>query len=168
MESFRNVLGRIEKAVDTCVICISGSLLLSVTILIFVQVICRYLLQSSLSWSEELTRYLMVWIVFLSAGYVLNKGGHANVDLLLNMVPVRSRIWLGRFIIVLLAVFAGILIRYGAMLMRFGSRQKSSALQIPMHYVYAAIPIGGALLVFYCLTMLVRKPVAEKAGHAAE
>ncbi len=163
METLRSVLHKLEKAVDSCVVAICGSLLFTITILIFVQVICRYVLQNSLSWSEELTRYMMVWIVFLAVGFVLSKGGHANIDMLLNRFSPGARRVVEKGSLLLIIVFSGIVIRYGFVLMRFGRKQVSSALELPMHYVYLAIPIGGALLIFYCIVLLFRR----KEGDAS-
>ncbi|MCC8193856.1 MAG: TRAP transporter small permease [Deltaproteobacteria bacterium] len=157
METLRNVLYKLEKAVDKCIVLVCGSMLLGITALIFIQVIFRYILQNSISWSEELTRYMMVWIVFLASGYVLSKGGHANIDMLLNRFSPKMRSVAVKGSLLLIMVFSGLVIRYGFMLMRFGKRQISSALEIPMNYVYLAIPIGGALLIFYCLVLLCRR-----------
>lgn len=156
METLRNVLFKLEKAVDSCIVLICGSLLFAITALIFIQVVFRYVLQDSISWSEELTRYMLIWIVFLAAGYVLNKGAHANIDLLLTRFSPAMRTVVEKISLLLIMAFSCIIIQYGFMLMRFGKRQISSALTIPMHYVYLAIPIGGALLIFYCLVLFVR------------
>ena len=156
MEKIRDGLFRLEKVVSKGVEVVCCSLLLGITVLIFVQVIFRYVLQNSISWSEELTRYMMIWAVFLSAGYVLRRGAHANIDMLVNTFSPKVKILLGTGSLLLIMAFSVVIIRYGLVLMRFGSRQISSALQVPMHYVYLAIPIGGALLLFYCLFLLCR------------
>jgi len=156
METLRDLLLRLEKAVDACVVLVCGSLLFGITILIFVQVIFRYVLQNSISWSEELTRYMMIWAVFLASGYVLSKGGHANIDMLVSRFSPKMRAVFEKGSLLLIMGFSCLIIRYGFVLMRFGKRQVSSALEIPMNYVYMAIPIGGALLVFYCLALLFR------------
>ena len=156
METLRNFLFTLEKAVDKCVVLVCGSLLFGITMLIFVQVIFRYLLQNSISWSEELTRYMMIWAVFLASGYVLSKGGHANIDLLVSRFSPKIRVVVEKGSLLLILLFSCLVIRYGFMLMWFGRRQISSALEIPMNYVYLAIPIGGFLLVFYCLVLLMR------------
>ena len=156
-EQFYTAMLTLEKIVDRVVAGITGSLVGLVTILIFVQVIFRYVLQDSLSWSEELAKYMMVWIVFLSSGYVLSKGGHANIDFIINIVPPRWRRLLEQGTSCLLLFFSVLLIRHGLVLMEYGSLQKSSALQIPMSYVYLAIPIGGVLLAFYCVLIIVKR-----------
>ena len=156
METFRHSLLEIEKIVNRGVEVVCCSLLVGITVLIFVQIIFRYLLQNSISWSEELARYMMIWTVFLAAGYVLSKGAHANIDMLINRFSPTMRMVLEKGSLLLIMAFAVIMIRYGLMLMRFGSRQISSALGVPMGYVYLAIPIGGVLLLFYCLALMYR------------
>lgn len=159
VENLRDVMFKLEKIVDKCVVSICGSLLFGITILIFVQVIFRYILQNSISWSEELTRYMMIWAVFLASGYVLSKGGHANIDLLVSRFSPTMRTIVEKGALLLIMAFSCLIIRYGFVLMRFGKRQISSALEIPMNFVYLAIPIGGALLVFYCMVLLCRPKV---------
>ena len=156
MEILRNGLCKLEKIVDKSVEIVGCSLLLGITVLIVAQVIFRYVLQNSISWSEELTRYMMVWAVFLSCGYVLNKAAHANIDLLISRFSPQMRMLMEKGSLLLIMMFAVIIIRYGLVLMRFGHRQISSALAVPMGYVYLAIPIGGALLLFYCLVLFFR------------
>ena len=52
----------------------------------------RYVLNDSLSWSEELAKYAMLWMVFLGAPIALRTGGHPNIEILLNLVPRRFSI----------------------------------------------------------------------------
>ncbi|HQL37242.1 MAG TPA: TRAP transporter small permease [Bacillota bacterium] len=116
----------------------------------FQQVISRYLLGNSLVWSEELSRYILTWIVFLGTGYVLGQGGHASMDLL-EMLPQNIRKVLSYISNLFVIIYSFIMIKYGIEFLLIGMRQKSSAMQIPMSIVYIALPLGGLMIMIYCL-----------------
>ncbi|HQE66756.1 MAG TPA: TRAP transporter small permease [Bacillota bacterium] len=116
----------------------------------FQQVISRYLLGNSLVWSEELSRYILTWIVFLGTGYVLGQGGHGSMDLL-EMLPQNIRKVLSYISNLFVIIYSFIMIKYGIEFLLIGMRQKSSAMQIPMSIVYIALPLGGLMIMIYCL-----------------
>ena len=157
MEYINNSLLKAEKYVRKVILAIVCFLMVETTLLIFMQVIFRYLLNNSLSWAEELCRYSTVWLVFLGTGYVLGMGAHTNMDLLVSRLPEKIGAVLEKFNAVLLVFFGFMLIRYGYVFFKLGMRQRSSAMTIPMHYIYVAIPIGGCLILFYALLVLLRK-----------
>ena len=59
-------------------------------VLVFANVVSRYLLNASIIWVEELTRYMMVWVGFLGSGLVLRLGAHIAVDILQDRLPRRA------------------------------------------------------------------------------
>lgn len=61
------------------------------TAVMFAGVVWRYVFNSSLVWSEELTRYLFIWFVFLSASYAVTTKSHIRVDALNMMIPIKIR-----------------------------------------------------------------------------
>jgi TRAP-type C4-dicarboxylate transport system, small permease component len=145
-----------QKYVDYCVVVSAGTAIFCSTIMVFVQVIFRYVLEDSLSWSEELLRYVLIWSVFLSTGYVLARGEHTCLDIGLATLAPKLRYHLECISVTLMFFFGGLLLRYGITYAQYGSRQKSSALQIPMSWIYIAIPIGGALIMYYCIIMYIK------------
>lgn len=148
---------KIKDALDKLVVNSTMILFALMTIIVFAQVIFRYVFHNSLSWSEELARYMLVWIIFIGAGYVLGQGGHVNLDVLFTRFPEKARFILNKISAVLLLSFSFIMVRYGIELMTIGLNQKSSAMQIPMYLVYIAIPLGGLITMFYCLYILLDK-----------
>lgn len=143
-------LKKLKIIMDKTILAFTSALFLIMVILVFSQVIFRYVFHNSLSWSEEISRYLLVWIIFLSAGYVLGQNAHIYLDVLFNRFPRKLRGVLHKVNSVLLLCYAFIMTYYGFELMMIGTRQKSSAVEIPMVLVYIALPIGGLLLMFYC------------------
>lgn len=119
-------------------------------IVVFAQVVCRYVVHSSLPWSEELSRYCMIWVVFIGVSAGIKAGSHMGVDALLLALPdrVRKVVELATKLITLIfcLIFFTVSLRYTIML--FNSGQKSATLFIPIAFAFMAIPIGflgGAL-----------------------
>lgn len=152
---------RLKDYVDKFVVNTTIGLFIVMTLIVFMQVIFRYVFRNSLTWSEEIARYMLVWIIFIGAGYVLGQGAHVNLDILFTRFPGKLRFILAKINAVLLLGFSFIIIRYGYELMTIGFKQKSSAMQIPMNYIYTVIPLGGLIIMFYCLYALFDKGEKE-------
>ena len=145
MQSFENAL---YKFLDYA----CAFLILALTLLIFWQVVARYVMNNSLTWSEELGRYMFVWITFVGLPAALKAGAHVAIDLLLKKTH-------GAFHMTILTVNAvatfliGLVICVsGCRLVALGVGQISSAMQIPMQYVYVIIPVSGLCLAFFAVT----------------
>lgn len=115
----------------------------------FVAVIFRYVLNDSLVWSEEVARYLFVWIVFLGAAIGVRQRQHIAIDVLGSRPGPRTRsalAWLARAATL---AFAALLVVPGWSFVRVGMSNSSPALQIPMGLVYLAPVVGGVLIIVY-------------------
>lgn len=117
------------------------------------QVFTRFALASPSSYTEELARYLLIWIGLLGAAYASAKGQHLAIDLLPRRLSGRKS---GRTLAVVIELsvlsFAGVvLVGGGFHLVRLtlGLGQRSAALGIPMGWVYAALPLSGVLFVWF-------------------
>lgn len=154
---------RFASALDRACDCINRAseigigLLIAATIAVtFLQVVCRYGLDSSLSWSEEFSRYAFIWAIFLGAGSVARRGQHMAVEALRGILRDRPRHLLERGIgavgIVFFAVFA-----YTAIVLTENAMgQISTALEIPIAVVYASAPLGAALTVLHLANGIVQ------------
>ncbi|WP_420460702.1 TRAP transporter small permease [Neolewinella sp.] len=109
-------------------------------------VFTRYVMADQASWSEELARFLLIWIGVLGAAYASGQRMHLSIDLLANK-PVR-------LIAALIILFALAVFVVGGMqlvLLTAELGQTSPALGVPMSLVYAVVPISGLLIIFYRL-----------------
>ena len=117
-------------------------------VLVTVQVVMRYVFQSSLSWSEELTRYLYIWQTWLGVSYAAKKGSHLRITIFSDKLKGKARLGLEIFVTVVWIGFAIFVCYQGLSAIKtiatFG--QKSSALRIPMQFCYASIPVGMVLM----------------------
>ena len=98
----------------------------------------------------------MVWAVFLACGYVLSRGEHTCLDLDFGNLSPKLKRLLVNVSLVLIGLFGVLLVHYGAVFVYYGGFQNSSAMQIPMSWVYLAIPVGGVLIIYYCVLLLIK------------
>ncbi len=129
-------------------------LMAAISVIIFVQVVSRYAFNHSLYWSEEVGRYILIWITFLGASIGVKRLSHIGIDFIYNRVPEKLRFFIDLFIIALGLFFAFVLLYFGYKIAYFVRFQKSSALLIPMTVPYAAICAGGAIIFIHYLNTL--------------
>jgi TRAP-type transport system small permease protein len=130
------------------------ALILGMVLLIFGQVIFRYALNYPLAWTEELSRHFMIWAGFLGAAVGYRRKAHMGVDILVAHLPAPLRRRAERLVHIAAAGFAGFLVYQGGLVASKTMQQLSSALTIPMGYIYASVPVGGALMAAFALEKL--------------
>jgi TRAP-type C4-dicarboxylate transport system permease small subunit len=121
------------------------------------QVASRYILKSPSSFTDELARFLFIWIGLLGAAYVTGKQMHLAIDLLQSRLTALGRRRLQVLIQLLIILFAvAILVVGGARLVYVTLKlnQTAPALELPLGYVYAVVPLSGLLMTFYALVNL--------------
>jgi TRAP-type C4-dicarboxylate transport system permease small subunit len=140
------------------------------------QVFMRYVVRSSLSWSEELTRYLFVWTGFMAIGYCYRRWSSLKIDALVSILPKKARMALDILVnISTIVLFVFVLIASRRiMLSRATQMQVSPAMQIPMSWLYAAPVVGFAIAIIrvvQCVIVQLREllcgPKDDKKGEAA-
>ncbi|KGP90636.1 C4-dicarboxylate ABC transporter permease [Pontibacillus chungwhensis BH030062] len=139
---WRSILDRINKLTED----ITALFLLIMVLLVFVKILTRVLFQSSFPWTEELSRYLMIWITFLGASIAFKYAAHIGFDLIVNKLPgMLKKIFQVISAIACLTFFILLIVK-GYELCGRSMVQSSPALDLPMAYVYAIIPISGILM----------------------
>ena len=126
-------------------------LMLGMVSIIFLQVVSRYFFSNSLSWSEELGRYLFVWMTFIGSAIAVRNKLHVSLDMIIKILPPPLQKLCLVISYVSMAIFTSVLIYGGYQFVARGSHQISAAMQLPMHYVYIVLPIGGGLIFFYLM-----------------
>ncbi|MDI6726588.1 MAG: TRAP transporter small permease [Smithellaceae bacterium] len=111
------------------------------------QVIYRYILEAPLPWSEELARYLMVWLVLLGAGLGLRAKALIGMEALINVFPAPLKRFAVETVLLFSLLFLAIVFAYGIKLTIMNHAQFSPAMEIPMSLPYAAIPIGALFMI---------------------
>lgn len=135
------LLCRIEEAVIAL-------LLSSASLILFVNVVARYVFNTGLVWAEEVVRYQIIWLVFIGGSVAARKGIHIGVEAVLHLLPDAMARLLRIAVAALCVLFCALLVYYGADLVAqtrmFG--QKTPAMQAPFWMIQLAIPVGAALM----------------------
>ncbi len=145
----------VDRLLEWILIVIVGAM----TINVLWQVFTRFVLSSPSSYTDELARYLLIWAGVLGAAYGVSKRFHLAIDLLPRALAGKRRIFLEMFIEVCILAFAfSVMVLGGSQLVSISLQlgQTSAALQISLGYVYSAIPLSGALIVFYNVAFIGR------------
>ena len=115
-------------------------------------VLTRYLLGSQADWSEELARFLLIWVGILGAAKASGQRRHLSIDLLMPKLGEKSQRRLFFFINIIIIIFALTVMVIGGFRLMYITQvlgQLSAALRIPMYLVYAVVPLSGILVVYY-------------------
>ncbi len=120
-------------------------------------VLTRYLLNAQSSWTDELARYLLIWIGMMGAAYASGQNLHIAIDLISATLSQRNQKRLTAFIAMLISAFVFLAfiiggIRYVYIAFKLG--QQSPALHIPMGVVYGIFPLAGFIIIYFKLNDL--------------
>jgi TRAP-type C4-dicarboxylate transport system permease small subunit len=138
-------------------------------VIIFAQVVTRYLFGYTPEWSEELARFLFVWVVFLGSALIMGESGHLAVQFLPDKFKGTA---FGTVLDVIINVsgyvFIILLLTQGWKMTSIMTFQRAPGLDIPMSWVYVIIPVSCVLMLLYLLkeTLRIIKTVAgPKTGQ---
>jgi TRAP-type C4-dicarboxylate transport system permease small subunit len=140
---------RLVQILDRVLDLLLFAVLASMAGIVFVNVFCRFVLQFSLSWADELAQVLMVWLTFLGAGVAMRDRLHYAFDYLVRSLPWR---WQRRVVILgyLLSIAMTLaLIYWSAKVSLLITDWVMPATGMPRSWVYAACPVGCTFLLIY-------------------
>ena len=136
-----------------------------IVIVMFAQVFFRYVLNNSLSWSEEVVRFLFIWLTFFGAAINIRDQWHIRVDFFVTRLPKRwsRRVFLlGSLLVVLFLLF---LVGGGLVWVYYAEGASSSALGLPLNLVlYGALPITSVAGCYYAIRNI-RKEMLQQEGR---
>ena len=114
-----------------------------------VTVFTRYILNFVPSWSEEVPRYLLVWITYLGAALAVKYKEHISLDFFFNLMPLRAR-QVGHLLLNgLIAIVGLIMLIYGIGLVNHFGDDLMESIPVKNFWLYLAMPISGAMMVLY-------------------
>jgi TRAP-type C4-dicarboxylate transport system permease small subunit len=122
------------------------------------QVFTRFVLQDPSPYTDELARYLLIWVGLVGAAYAMGKRMHLAIDLLPLRLTGRAHHALNLLIDLLVMLFAFFVMVFGGarlVALTLMLEQTSAALQVPLGYVYMALPVSGLLIMFYTAIFMV-------------
>ena len=152
LTKFDNLLAKGEAVVIIAMVAV-------MTVAVFLQVLYRYVLTQPLHWSEELARYLFVWLSILGATLGLQKRGHFGLDFFFQMLPEQAKRCMGFFIHLLMGAVVLVILVQGITLVQKTVLQESPAMGISMSWAYASLPVGGALMAIHLFVIFLKDAV---------
>ena len=151
----------LNKAIETFLVLIFSLLVLDVVW----QVVSRYVVGQSSSFTEEFARFALIWLTVLGAAYINGqKEGHLSMDFLLSKLPLEKQKKRQKIIQLIMAIFALVVMIIGGgnlvyITLKLG--QISPALLVPLGLVYAIVPISGAIIIFFSVYHIKRTLKSE-------
>ena len=136
-----------------------GAIMVGATFLLFFNVILRYVFASGITWAEEMTRYTLLWTVFVGAGVVTREGTHVSMEAFFNLWP--AKLQRGGLLAIHLFCIAtiAVIVYFGISMVRLvvETEQVSEAAFLPMWIIYGAVPVGGILMILGYLETALRQ-----------
>ena len=136
---------------------VEGLIILGATTIVSVvttEVVLRYLFKHSLIFTEELSRYLMVWIVFLGSALAVRDGSHIHINFLTKRFDPRIRAWFRLSAHILTILFLVFIVVEGIKILPQQLYQMCITINISLFYFYLAIPVGSILMIIFLLPIL--------------
>lgn len=150
MSAFHKILAPVDRALSVILVVMMALLVVDVTW----QVLTRFILPQPSSFTEEVARFLLIWLGLLGGAYAYRLHSHLGFDLIVSKVSESKAVLLFRICCVLVACFAiSVLIVGGSNLvfLTWSLGQHSAVLNIPMAYIYIVLPISGVLFLMYSI-----------------
>tara|TARA_B100000927_G_scaffold51867_1_gene38892 strand:- start:1371 stop:1829 length:459 start_codon:yes stop_codon:yes gene_type:complete len=144
----KQIRSQLDKIIELLLVSILSAMVINV----LWQIITRYFSASPSSFSDELARYLMIWLGLIGSAYVSGKKEHVSIDYFLKKLNHKKRVLLNRlidFIILFFAFFVMIIGGGHLVFVTIKLEQLSPSLQIPLGFVYSVIPLSGLIIIFY-------------------
>jgi TRAP-type transport system small permease protein len=149
---------RLVRAIDRACQSVVACLVVIMVAVVFAQVVFRYAVVRPIYWGDELSRYLFVWISFVGAAVAMGGRIHYGFDYLTEKCPPAVRRAISLLMTLLAVGFFMTCLVYGWESIRVVSVQRSPSLQIPMGWVYAALPVGSALMLLHLIEQALVQP----------
>ena len=128
------------------------------------QVFNRFVLNQSLSWSEELMVYANIWMVFLAVPVAYNRGAHIGMNLFVKGLPPKGQLILALAIDIMWVGLAAAIVFYTSVVMGVASNQNSPALGLRMDRAYLGLVVGGTFLGLLALRKVVVSVCQLRSG----
>ena len=153
----RLLLDRFEEIVG-------GAAFVAMTVMVFVNVVCRYLFNDPIPGSDELATLAFTWSTFLGASLGIKRQIHLGIEFVTRLFPPRVQALCGVLVSALIGLFALLLLFYSWHIMRSAHLKLTPVLQWPYTIVYLAVPVG-ALLMLLRLAPIVRMQLRRLTGR---
>jgi TRAP-type C4-dicarboxylate transport system permease small subunit len=132
-----------------------GLLIAALIVPVFMQVLARYTgIIPTYLWTEELAKFIFIWIVMLGSMVAVWEGTHFEVHVIPDAKSSLGRLWQRGFVLVFVSIFALLFARYGIDYAKFGAKQTSVMMQINLLWIYITVPLAGFVWATFALFRL--------------
>ena len=135
-------------------------LVAAITVIVALGVFFRFVLNNSLAWTEEVAKFVMVWLAFIGAPVVLKEGGHIAIDFIPSRLPHALGHALLMLIQMIVMVVLAVLVYQGWALAWNALPQVAATVEVSLFYIFLAVPIGSALMLTVAFELMLRQAVA--------
>lgn len=153
-------LGRLFDWLDKALVGMATLTLLVLAATVLLQVVARLSLPFPVSWTEEFSRYLFIYMVALSAGSVLRRHRNVSVELFHHLLKPRAKAFIQACLYLLIGLFACLVMPYAWQYAQNGVWQTSPTLGVPMMYVFFSTVVTFGLLLLYSALGLIESLIA--------
>jgi TRAP-type C4-dicarboxylate transport system permease small subunit len=123
-------------------------------VVVIAAIVARYGFGQAVSWTEEVPRYLLIWISFLAAAVCVLKREHVGFELLFDSLPPRPRRALAIFVSLLMLGFGWIVFRYGIVFVEDFGSDLMETIPFTNYWYYPAMPVSGFLTMVFALKLI--------------
>ena len=162
MNTLKKVLTPVSDVLDKLCSVLIVLMLGAMVLVTGAQIICRTWF-TALSWSDEVTRYLLIWSTFLGATVVYRHSGHISVTLLQDAVKPKMAKMLRVAVHVICFVLFTVLLYYST-LYCMKLKKTATAMPIKMKWIYMCIPVSMGIMMVHSLLMGVEEATKEVKG----
>ena len=148
MQQIYQGISKLSNAIDRAMVGMVFLIVAAMVIVTTLQVVFRVAF-NALTWSEELSRYLLVWGTFFGATLAYKRGNHIAVTFIIDFFPTRLRVWFNVFTYLLSLAFFAVVAQQGLNMISMQVFQVSPALGMPMQYVYWSIPLSLGIMIIH-------------------
>ena len=152
------ILMIVSKWLDRLVVVVVIMLLICMVLITSAGVFWRYGLNSALSWSEELARFLLIWVSFLGAALATYRDAHIGISVVFDRLPPLVQRWVERIVNLIILLFMGAILVYGIKFLPDVAFRVAPTLQVRMNIPYLILPISSAIIMFQMLVKMIAGP----------
>lgn len=157
-----NAVKKIDQYINRFLAFAAISMLAAMSVIVFAQVVFR-IVHASIPWSEEASKYLLIWSTFLGSAMGIRKGSMVGLEFVGNLLPKKGKNLLKTVVDFVMAALLLLLIVVGFWASRRVWFQTTPVLKLPMGLMYAAVPVGSVFMLFNLLVNVIYR-LTEKEG----
>ncbi len=143
-------LDAINRALEIVV----GLMVVAIVVIMFVEIVGRSLLRVGLPWTQELARFVQIWLGFLGGVLAVRRWTHFQLTSIERILPLAMQRVLRAFAALLVMVFGLLMLRYGIDVVKITFPERSEILQLNTGVLYSVVPVAGVLMTLFAIPHL--------------